>query len=149
MSEPTPPPPPSDAAPPPPPSESAPPPPSPPPAAGNGGSGGGSPNTLMLVLSYLWILFLIPWLAEKEDQEVQWHAKHGGVLTIAEVLLWLAFIVVSMVSGGLLGCILLPFQLLLSLGIIVVHIICIVKATQGERFHIPGLTPMVEKFPSV
>ena len=76
-------------------------------------------------------------------------AKHGGVLTIAEVLLWLAFIVVSMVSGGLLGCILLPFQLLLSLGIIVVHIICIVKAIQGERFKLPVLTPLVEKFPSV
>ena len=148
MSEPTPPPPPSDSAPPPPPSETAPPPPSSPPPV-SGGSAGASPNTLMLVLSYLWILFLIPWLVEKEDQEVQWHAKHGGVLTIAEFILWAAFVIVSMVSGGLLGCVLLPFQLLLSLGIIVVHIICIVKAIQGERFKLPVLTPLVEKFPSV
>ena len=145
MSEPTPPPPPST---PPPPSQAAPPPPTSPPPA-RGASGSGSPNTLMLILSYLWILFLIPWLVEKEDAEVQWHAKHGGVLTLAEFGVWVVFTIVSMVSGGILGCLLLPVQLLLFVGFIIVRIVCIVKATQGGRFQLPVLTPLVEKFPSV
>ena len=35
---------------------------------------------VMIVLSYLWILALVPLLTEKEDQEVRWHAKNGIVL---------------------------------------------------------------------
>jgi hypothetical protein len=39
-----------------------------------------SNRTIMIVLSYLWILAIVPLLVEKEDKEVQWHAKHGIVL---------------------------------------------------------------------
>lgn len=60
MSEPTVPPPPSYTPPPPPPS-----------SGGPAGPGHVSPNrTIMVVLSYLWILALVPLLVEKEDQEV-------------------------------------------------------------------------------
>ena len=31
----------------------------------------------MIVLAYFGLLALIPLLMEKEDAEVQWHAKHG------------------------------------------------------------------------
>jgi hypothetical protein len=33
-----------------------------------------SNRNIMIVLSYLWLLALIPLLTEKEDKEVQWHA---------------------------------------------------------------------------
>ena len=61
---------------PPPPAPPAPPvaPPQPPPPAGQR-------NTGMLVLSYLGLLALIPLVVEKNDKDVQWHAKHGLVLT--------------------------------------------------------------------
>ena len=42
---------------------------------------------VMIVLAYLWLLALVPLLVEKQDPEVQWHAKHGLVLMIAELLL--------------------------------------------------------------
>ena len=46
-----------------------------------------SPNRgVMIVLAYLWLLALIPLLVEKQDPEVQWHAKHGLVLMIAELV---------------------------------------------------------------
>src|SRR5688572_24021003 len=82
--------------------------PSPPGAAPSAG-GAVSPNrTLMIVLAYLWILFLVPLLVEKEDREVQWHAKHGLVITVAEIVFWLAVSIVntmlSTVAPGL-GCI--------------------------------------------
>ena len=50
------------------------PPPEAPPAAPSGGDGVSENRTIMVVLSYLWILALIPLLVEKDDQEVQWHA---------------------------------------------------------------------------
>lgn len=137
MSDPTPPPPPSTPPP------SSPPPSSPPPPS----TGGVQPsqNTLMLVLSYLYILFLVPLLAEKDDADVQWHAKHGFVLSAFEFAVWIVFTVFGMVSGGI-GCMLLPLQMLFFLGMLVVRIVCIVKATKGERFVLPGITPFADKF---
>ena len=48
-----------------------------------------------IVLAYLGPLALIPFLVEKEDQEVQWHAKHGLVLTGAAIVLSLIVGVIS------------------------------------------------------
>lgn len=109
-------------------------------------------NTLMLVLSYLGILCLIPLLTEKNDPDVQWHAKHGLVLLIAEVILYVALGIVSLVLGkipvlgfvfGIFGCLLWS---VLPLGILVLHIICIVKAVKGERLIIPYVTEYVNRF---
>ena len=68
------------------------------------GSAPSSNRNVMILLSYLWLLALIPLLTEKDDKEVQWHAKHGLVLMVAELFLW---IVISIVIGplGIFGCI--------------------------------------------
>jgi hypothetical protein len=50
----------------------------------------------MLVLSYLGLLALIPLLMEKDDREIQWHAKHGLVLLAAEFVVWICLMMVSM-----------------------------------------------------
>ena len=44
----------------------------------------------MLVLAYLGLLALIPLLTEKDDKEVQWHAKHGLVQFFAWIILFVA-----------------------------------------------------------
>jgi uncharacterized membrane protein len=109
-------------------------------------------RTVMIVLSYLGILALIPLLVEKNDREVQWHAKHGLVLLVAEIAL---FIVLSVVMAILiripfLGCIagivgtLVWFVLVI--GIFVVHIMCIVKGVNGERFTLPYVSEYADKF---
>lgn len=138
MSEPTVPPPPS-YTPPPPPSYTPPPPP---------GGGTVSPNrTIMIVLSYLWILFLVPLLVEKEDREVQWHAKHGLVLTVAEIALWILVWIFSVAIAtfdlGCTGCFLHMGVWVVTL---VVRILCIVKGVNGQRFIIPGVSQFVERF---
>jgi uncharacterized membrane protein len=118
-------------------------PPPPPPSYTPPPSGGASSNrTLMLVLAYLGPLALIPLLAEKNDPEVQWHAKHGLVLFGAEIVVW---IVVSVLSVFLhcLGCFI---HLGLWLAILILHIVCIVKAVNGQRFLIPGLSDFADKF---
>src|SRR5262245_37803844 len=64
---------------------------------------------VMIVLAYLWVLALIPLLFEKQDVEVQWHAKHGLVLAVAELVVIFAYVmvtsVVSLATLGL-GCVL-------------------------------------------
>lgn len=130
--------PPGDTPPPPqPPGSTAPP---PPPA-----SSGGENRTVMIVLSYLWILALIPLLVEKEDREVQWHAKHGLVLTAAELAFWIVVSVINVFSGFL-GCLLGPLFLLVWLAIVGLHVVCIVKGVKGERVTVPGLSQYADRF---
>lgn len=138
MSEPLPP-----TPPPPPPPMPPPPPPMmpPPPTAGGAAS---SNRGLMLVLSYLGILAVVPLVVEKDDAEVQWHAKHGLVLAIAWFVIFFALAILS--SLGPLGCIFGPISLLGGLGVLVLHIMLIMKALDGKRMLIPGLSDLVNKF---
>ena len=112
----------------------------PPPATGSSESDN---RGVMIVLSYLWILALIPLLVEKDDQEVQWHAKNGLVLTVAEFVLWLVFSIIS--STGI-GCFFAIFLPLIFLGFTVIRVICIVKGLNGQRFIVPGLSQYADKF---
>jgi uncharacterized membrane protein len=121
-------------------SSAAPPPPPPTPPAG-----GQSPNrSLMIVLSYLGILAVIPLVAEKEDKEVQWHAKHGLVLLVAEVIVFVAISILSLIPY--LGCVTAILFPIVGLGILVLHILCIVKGVGGERFLIPGVSQYADRF---
>ena len=105
-----------------------------------------SNRNVMIVLSYLWLLALIPLLVEKNDREVQWHAKHGLVLTAAEFVFWIAFQVVIMVVGMTLGCIFGLFAPVIGLAFIVLHIFAIIKGINGERLMIPGVSEYADRF---
>ncbi len=137
------------AVPPPPPST---PPPSTPPPPGAGGPSGGQVSdnrSVMIVLSYLGLLALIPLLVEKEDREVQWHAKHGLVLTVAWVVLFVALQIVAMILGAItagLGCLISLLFPLIAIGILVIHVLCIVKGLKGERFLLPGVSELTDRF---
>jgi uncharacterized membrane protein len=112
--------------------------PPPPPAAP------GQPNVAMIVLAYLWILALVPLLVEKEDREVQWHAKHGIVLLAAEILIGIVFAIIMNIPG--VGCVSCAVYPIYALGVVVVHVLCIVKGMKGERFIIPGLSQFADRF---
>lgn len=118
-----------------------PPPPAAPPPSAPSGSGS---KTGMLVLSYLGLLALIPLLVEKDDPEVQWHAKHGLVQLVLFVIIGVAMNVIAITGiGALLSCGIMPF---VSLAWLVIAILSIVKATKGERFLIPGISDFASKF---
>jgi len=123
------------STPPPPPPSSPPPPPSAP---------AKQQNTVMIVLAYLWILALVPLLVEKDDKEVQWHAKHGIVLLALEIVIWIAVaILTSLPVLGVIGCAIYP---LLWVVFLVIHVLCIVKGLKGERFIIPGISQYADRF---
>ncbi len=125
-------------------SEAPAPPPPPAPQPESGGGGESSNRTLMIVLAYLGLLALIPLLMEKDDQEVQWHAKHGLVLFATWVIL--GFVLGALSAVPVLGCLSLMVSLFLPIAALVIHIICIVKGINGERFLIPGLSDFANKF---
>ena len=52
----------------------------------NGGVMPSQNGGVMIVLAYLWPLAFVPLLLEKEDADVQWHARHGIVLMAAELI---------------------------------------------------------------
>ena len=139
---PAPPPPPEDPPAPPPPPEDPPTP--PPPTEPPSGGAADSNRTVMLVLAYLGPLALVPFLTEKDDGEVQWHAKHGLVLFVAEPVLFLTMGAAA--SLGPVFCLVAILWPVCGIGLVILHVLCIVKATKGERFLIPGLSPFADKF---
>jgi uncharacterized membrane protein len=122
-----------------------PPPPGVPPPAGPSSNRG-----IMIVLAYLWLLALVPLLVEKEDKEVQWHAKHGIVLMVAEIVLWIALGIVQVVIGTIapfgLGCLVSLLWFALWIGILILHVMCIVKGVNGQRFLVPGISEYANRF---
>ena len=108
-----------------------------------------SPNRgVMIVLAYLWPLALVPLLIERHDPEVQWHAKHGIVLMIAELILLFGYImltsIVSLATLGL-GCVLSVFLIFGWVGILALHVVAIVKGVNGGRLIIPVLSDYVNR----
>ncbi|HVH28066.1 MAG TPA: hypothetical protein VM818_14955 [Vicinamibacterales bacterium] len=103
-----------------------------------------SPNRgVMIVLAYLWPFALIPLIVEKDDPEIQWHARNGLALAIAEVLLLFVYLVImSLVSVAALGLgFVLGFLLVFAwIGILGLHLVAILKGIGGGRLVIPGLS---------
>jgi uncharacterized membrane protein len=145
------------ATPPPPGGGSYTPPPPPPPSGGGGYTPGPGPGpgagagdrTLWLILSYLGIFCLIPLFAKKDDSEVQWHAKNGTALFLAELAVGIGLFVISMLVRGMMGCalgvILGTLQCLIWLGVIVVSVYCMIQAVNGKRPRLPVITDFAEK----
>ena len=124
-----------------------PPPPPPPPPVG-GGAAPGSDRTLMVVLAYLGILCLIPLLTKKEDRDIQWHAKNGLSFVIAEIVLWIVLIIVGLVVGRIpiAGCgVMSVLWCVFGIGILVVHIMAIMKALNGQQFRLPVVSDFADK----
>jgi uncharacterized membrane protein len=109
-----------------------------------------SPNRgVMIVMAYLWPLALVPLLLEKRDPEVQWHAKHGLVLMVAELILIVAYVVltsiVSLATLGL-GCVLSILLVFGWIGILALHVVAILKGVAGSRLILPGLSHYADRF---
>ena len=103
----------------------------------------------MLVLAYLWPLALVPLLLDRDDAEVQWHAKHGLVLMGAEILLLFAVSVMMSLATMMafsFGCALGLVVLALWIAILALHLAAIVRALGGSRLVVPGVSEFADRF---
>jgi uncharacterized membrane protein len=100
-----------------------------------------SPNRgVMIVLAYLWPLALVPLVLERRDPDLQWHARHGLVLMVAELFLIVVyFAIASFVSLSSIGLGVALMMLLVGgwVGILAVHVVAIIKGVGGTRLVIP------------
>lgn len=92
-------------------------------------------DKIQLILAYLG-LWLIPLLTVKDSPFVTWHAKNALVLTVGG---WIAVSIISVVTFGIGGCLAGPALLVLC-------ILAITKSLKGERWRIPGVSDLSEKF---
>ena len=96
-------------------------------------------DKIMLVFAYLGVLSLIPLLTVKDSDFVRWHAKNGLALGIAALVV----IGATLLLLPVLGCFFAPF---IAIAFGVVAVIAISKALRGERWRIPAVTDVSEKF---
>jgi uncharacterized membrane protein len=75
---------------------------------------------------------------------VQWHAKHGLVLTVLEIILYVVLGVLSFIP--VLGCVIAFLPALVFLGVLVVRVLAIMKGINGQRFLIPGVSEFANRF---
>jgi len=101
-------------------------------ASGNA-SGPREEDKIQLVLAYLFPLSLIPLLTVKDSPFVRWHAKQGLVLGLLSTVI--SFALAIILIGPCLG-----------FGLFVVGIVAMVKALRGERWRIPVVADLADKF---
>ena len=87
-------------------------------------------NKLLAAISYLGVLCLIPLLAKKDSKYVQFHAKQGLVLFIVEVIV--SFINIIPILGQMVW-------LLASIAFLIISVIGVIKAWNGEWWKAPIL----------
>lgn len=97
-------------------------------------------NTGMAVVAY--ILFFVPLLTDaKDDPFVKFHVKQGLVLLLAAVINWVASFIliwIPVIGWLLMGAI--------SIGLLVLWIMGILNAVQGEKKELPLIGSYASKF---
>ena len=93
----------------------------------------------LLVVSYIAFLGLIPLLARSRDREVRWHAWNGLLLFGAIAAVGLAATLIGIVVPAV-SCIYVVAMLIASILYLVIAILAIVKALEGQRLIIPFLS---------
>lgn len=84
------------------------------------------------VISYIWFLFLIPLILRRESPFAQYHAKQGLFLTIA----WFVSHVLQIIP---------IFGQLLALLLLIINIVAIIKAWNGEAWRLPYISDWADK----
>ncbi|HWO07395.1 MAG TPA: DUF4870 domain-containing protein [Candidatus Paceibacterota bacterium] len=94
-------------------------------------------NTLMAILAYIGPLIIISYLLAKDDPFVKFHIKQGLLLVIGEVATWMVMTTVW---------VLFPLLQLVNLAILVLAIIGIVRAAQGQEKELPLIGHWAKSF---
>lgn len=103
---------------------------------------------LFAALSYLSILFVVPWVVKRDDQFVAFHIKQGMGLFFAEVVIWVVLwllesVLTTVFSYRATGFIVLLNQIVWLL-ITAVSILGIYHAAQGKTKPLPYMEPITK-----
>ena len=102
-----------------------------------------SNQMVMAILAYLGILIVIPYIVAKDNPFVKFHIKQGLLVFIIYIILWLLSGIFG-VNTFLLG--LGSLFDLIYLGLLVLTIIGIINAVQGQEKELPLIGHLAAKF---
>lgn len=113
------------------------------------GGSGLAPNVASL-LCYLctFITGIIFLLIEKDNKEVKFHAWQAIFLGAGSIVLQIAILILTAIMSAISGALATIISLLgtlVYLGIMVIWIIAMVKAYQGQKWKIPFIGDLAEK----
>jgi len=104
-------------------------------------------DRVLLVLSYLGILALVPFLTARKEF-VLWHARQGLLLFGVSLITLFCMILVNVVLWQLswvLGLLFLILLITMAFGILALVVACVLKAFEGKRWRIPFLGDFVDR----
>ena len=105
----------------------------------------GMQANLAAMLAYLFgvISGLVIFLIEKKNKYVRFHAMQSILLSVALVAIWIVYFIIALIPVvGVLIAILGPLTGLASL---ILWIVLLIKAYQGEEFKLPIIGDIAEK----
>ena len=84
-----------------------------------------------------------PYLRNREDEELLWHARQGVLLAFLEIIVSLMLLILGLfpIFGDLSIRIFLPLWFLWCLAM---SVTCILQATKGKRYKIPVIHQFVD-----
>ena len=129
-----------------------------PPPATAGKSSTGLDENIAALLAYIfgWVSGLIFFLIEKDSKLVRFHGMQSILLSVSVGVLCFVVVIIMTVLGlilsqvsdvlaSLVGILSMLLWLVLSLGILIAWIMCLVKAYQGQFFKLPVIGNFAEK----
>lgn len=104
-------------------------------------------DKMMLFLAYFGIFSVVPYAVVKDSEYVRWHAKQGMTFCGAAFGLWICFWAFSFLLHFLhLWFLTSLLGLALTAGLFVTWIIALMKAFQGERWRIPIVADIADRW---
>ncbi len=107
-------------------------------------------DKMMLILAYLGIFGLVPFSVVKDSDYVHWHAKQGLTFTGAAIGAWFSLALLGVMLRIVHLWVLLPLvwiaSLGLFLGLVVVWFVAMSKALGGERWRIPIVADIADRW---
>ncbi len=105
-------------------------------------------DRVLLVFDYLGPLAIFSLVASRREL-VKWHAKQGLILSATFAALYIAvrpvYLVLKRYLWPFFGDLFWAAVCLVGLGMLVLALLCIVRALEGERFKIPLLGDLADR----
>jgi len=104
-------------------------------------------DRILLVLAYLGILALVPYLTARKEF-ILWHARQGLLLFGVSLVSLFGMILVNVVLWQLhwvLGVLFLVLLITSAFGVLALVVACILRAFEGEIWRVPFLGDFVDR----
>lgn len=102
----------------------------------------------MIALAYLWPLALVPLLAARQDDEVQWHARFGLLLMAVELTILGTLSAVSgiaLLTNFALGIVLGVLVWLFWIATVTLQLVAMLRGLNGGRLRLPPISTIADQ----